>query len=171
MDVIFFFLPWFIFVWLLGYYDNAFATNVNQRYDRYVKHSVKILEIVAAFNTYAVHVHLHFCAKWKGHYSSMLWIHLVVFACLYDPFVYSGMATGTEGAGCFVFAPFNMQPWRSYYCAVVITFEWKATSSGREKKKEPQAGLIFFSDLKPYTEWPSPLSDWICGWWFSILNK
>lgn len=32
------------------------------------------------------------------------------FVCLYDPFVYSGMATGTEGAGCFVFASFNMQP-------------------------------------------------------------
>lgn len=111
---------------------------------QYVKHSVEISETVAAFDTYALHVHLHFCAEWKDHYSAMLWIHSVVFACLYDPFVYSGMATGTEGAGCFVFAPFNMQPWRSYYCAVMITFEWKATSSGREKKKEPQAGLIFF---------------------------
>lgn len=31
--------------------------------DMYVRHSVKILEIVAVFNTYALHVHLHFCAK------------------------------------------------------------------------------------------------------------
>lgn len=121
------------------------------------------LQTAAAFKTYALCVHVHFCVKWRGHYPAIVWIHLVVFACLYDPFVYSGMARGTEGAGCFVFAPFNMLPWRSYYCAVMITFEWKATSSGRGKKKEPQAGLIFFSDLKPYTEWPSPLSGWICG--------
>lgn len=143
----FFSLLWFMFVWfllwLLGYYDNALAANANQRYSMSNTVGEK-KEMVAAFNTHALHVHLHFCAKWKGHYSTVLWIHLVVFACLYDPFVYSGIATGTEGAGCFVFAPFNMQPWRSYYCAVMITFEWKATSSGREEKKEPQAGLIFF---------------------------
>lgn len=37
-------------------------------------------------------------------------LNLVVLACLSDPFVYTGMATGTEGAECFAFAPFNMQP-------------------------------------------------------------
>lgn len=68
------------------------------------------------------------------------------------------MATGTKGAGCFVFAPFNMQPWRSYYCTVMITFEWKATSSGREERKRATGRLDLFFNLKPYTEWPSPLS-------------
>lgn len=37
-------------------------------------------------------------------------MRLVVSACVYDPFVYSEMATGTEGAECFAFSPFNMQP-------------------------------------------------------------
>lgn len=63
---------------------------------------------VATFNTFVPA--LAFLCGGKGHYCAVFSINLVILACLCDPFVYSGMTTGIEGAECFSFAPFNMQP-------------------------------------------------------------
>lgn len=96
-----------ILLWLLGNYDNPPAEDVNQIY---VKHSVDIIYCSGMQDIGSIRAFTFLC-KVKGViirrcFEFTLWF----FACLYDPFVYSGMATGTEGAECFAFAPFNMQP-------------------------------------------------------------